>query len=75
MKVGTTDKVTQIKVKNSMHTRLVLVKVKWDSRHKPEYTKELKSEMILKIPIPVQAKSRGRDLKQGGEDVTPWKNG
>ena len=31
--------------------------------------------MIWEIPIPVQEKSRGRDLKQGGEDVTPWKNG
>ncbi|KAJ0704440.1 putative nucleotidyltransferase, Ribonuclease H [Helianthus annuus] len=36
------------KVKNLKHKRLVLVKVKWDSKRGPEYTWELESEMQRK---------------------------
>ncbi|KAJ0565664.1 putative Chromo-like domain superfamily protein [Helianthus annuus] len=38
------------KVKNLKHKRLVLVKVKWDSKRGPEYTWELESEMRKKYP-------------------------
>ncbi|KAF5798016.1 putative nucleotidyltransferase, Ribonuclease H [Helianthus annuus] len=38
------------KVKNLKHKRLVLVKVKWDSKRGPEYTWELESEMQKKYP-------------------------
>ncbi|KAM0017120.1 putative nucleotidyltransferase, Ribonuclease H [Helianthus debilis subsp. tardiflorus] len=38
------------KIKNLKHKRLVLVKVKWDSKRGPEYTWELESEMKKKYP-------------------------
>ena len=38
------------KVKNLKHKRLVLVKVKRDSKRGPEYTWELESEMQRKYP-------------------------
>ncbi|KAJ0589137.1 putative nucleotidyltransferase, Ribonuclease H [Helianthus annuus] len=38
------------KIKNLKHKRLVLVKVKWDSKRGPEYTWELESEMQKKYP-------------------------
>ena len=38
------------KVKNLKHKRLVLVKVKWDSKRGPEYTWELESKMQRKYP-------------------------
>ena len=38
------------KIKNLKHKRLVLVKVKWDSKRGPEYTWELESEMQRKYP-------------------------
>ncbi|KAM0044820.1 putative nucleotidyltransferase, Ribonuclease H [Helianthus debilis subsp. tardiflorus] len=38
------------KIKNLKHKRLVLVKVKWDSKRGPEYTWELESEMKNKYP-------------------------
>ena len=38
------------KIKNLKNKRLVLVKVKWDSKRGPEYTWELESEMQKKYP-------------------------
>ena len=38
------------KIKFLKHKRLVLVKVKWESRRGPEYTWELESEMKQKYP-------------------------
>ncbi|KAM0036665.1 hypothetical protein Hdeb2414_s0014g00429121 [Helianthus debilis subsp. tardiflorus] len=38
------------KVKFLKHKRLVLVKVKWDSKRGPKYTWELESEMKQKYP-------------------------
>ncbi|KAJ0623175.1 hypothetical protein HanIR_Chr01g0028881 [Helianthus annuus] len=38
------------KIKNLKHKRLVLVKVKWDSKRGPKYTWELESNMQKKYP-------------------------
>ncbi|KAM0009708.1 putative nucleotidyltransferase, Ribonuclease H [Helianthus debilis subsp. tardiflorus] len=55
------------KVKFLKHKRLVLVKVKWNSRRGPEYTWELESEMKRKYPHLFQKISRTRFfLRWGG---------
>uniref|UniRef100_A0A251TJI4 Chromo domain-containing protein n=1 Tax=Helianthus annuus TaxID=4232 RepID=A0A251TJI4_HELAN len=42
--------IEDIKIKILKHKRLVLVKVKWDSKRGPEYTWELESEMQKRYP-------------------------